>query len=205
MKKLFTILLLFNCLALAAQQEKFLVQGKIVDENGESLPDVYIINLSTHDRDISRDNGFFALWVTPSDSLLFSHISFYRKILKVPSIMINPIVKMESEHIGMQEIVVSPNRKTDMDRAKDNLSFLKAYEVPPFQKINPDNNSPVITIATENNRIMRVEASSVSIFRFSPSDVMGRLIRRTKNKRVSDYDSTRKVMKPEENNTKQSN
>ena len=106
---------------------------------------------------------------------------------------------MESEHIGMKEIVVSPNQKTDMDRARDNMSFMNEYQVPPFQKINPDQNSPVVTIMTEHNQVMRTEASSVSIFRFSPSDVMGRVIRRTKNKRVSDYDFTRKVKKPEEN------
>ncbi|MCK3684535.1 hypothetical protein [Maribellus sp. YY47] len=202
MKKLFTILLLFNCLTLAAQHEKFLVQGKIVDETGESLPDVYIINLSTHERDISRDNGIFALWVSPSDSLLFSHISFYRKVLKVSSIMINPIVKMESEQIGMKEIVVSPNRKTDMDRAKENMSFLNEYEVPPFEKIRPDENNPVTIIMTQNNQTLRVEAASVSLFRFSPSDVMGKMILRSKNKRASDYDYTRKVKHPEENKTK---
>ncbi|MFV0269284.1 MAG: hypothetical protein ACK5HT_19335 [Draconibacterium sp.] len=199
MKKLSTILLLFACLTLAAQQEKFLIQGKVVDEYGESLPDVYIINLNTYEKDISHENGFFTLWVSPSDSLLFSHISFFRKVSKVSSLLINPIVKMESEHIGMKEIVVSPSQKTDMDRARDNMSFMNEYQVPPFQKINPDQNSPVVTIMTEHNQVMRTEASSVSIFRFSPSDVMSRVIRRAKNKRVSDYDFTRKVKKPEEN------
>lgn len=202
MKKLTTILLLFTCLTLAAQQEKFLIEGKVVDERGESLPDVYIINLVSHDKDISRDNGFFALWVSPGDSLLFSHISFFRKVLKVSSVMINPIVKMESEHIGMEEIVISPNQKTDLDRARENLSFLKDYEVPQYQKINPDNNSPVNMMMTENNRMMRTEASSVSIFRFSPSDIMGKIIRRSRNKRVSDYDFSRKVKHPEKNETK---
>ncbi|MFV0591346.1 MAG: hypothetical protein ACK5M7_08180 [Draconibacterium sp.] len=197
MKKLLTIIFLFCCLALVAQQEKFHVQGKLVDEKGESLPDVYVINLNTHEKDISRDNGMFSLEVSSGDSLLFSHISFFRKVLEVHSILINPIIKLESEHIGMKEIVVSPDKKTDMDRARENLTFLNKYEAP-FQKINPDNNSPVTVILTENNREMRVNAASVSFFRFSPSDLMGRMIRRSKNKRASDYDFTRKVKKPED-------
>lgn len=116
--------------------------------------------------------------------------------------MINPIVKMESEQIGMKEIVVGPNQKTDRDRARENMSFLNEYEVPPFEKIRPDENNPVTIIMTQNNQTLRVEAASVSLFRFSPSDVMGKMILRSKNKRASDYDYTRKVKHPEENKTK---
>jgi hypothetical protein len=198
MKTIVTILLFFSSLMLTAQDEKFLLEGKVVDQEGQPIPDVYVINLNGHYRDISRLNGVFALWVTPTDSLVFTHISYFRKEVKVYSIMINPTVELESEHVHVPEIRVSPGAMTDLDRAQANLSFLNQYNVPSFTKIDPSNNNPVSSIVRENDRIMRTEASSISIVRFSPSDIIGDLIKKTKKKDYqTDYHSTRKVKKPE--------
>ena len=53
---------------------------------------------------------------------------------------------------------------------------------------------PVATIMTENNDLMRTEAASVSIARFSPSENIGKLFTKLKKKDSSDdYFSTRKT------------
>ena len=61
---------------------------------------------------------------------------------------------------------VSPNFKSDYKLARNNLASLGELKIIPFVKIKlePD---PVLEMATENNRLMRTEAASISLFRFS--------------------------------------
>ena len=193
---LILFMFLFSGLVSQAQHEAFLIEGRIVDQNGIAIPDVYVVNLRNHDRDISRDNGVFTIWVNPSDSLIFSHISYIRKVVRVHTILVNPLVEMYSEHINVPEIRISPEQISDLDRANNNLEFINEYKVPNFSKISSDQQNPVTTIATENNRIMRSEASSVSIVRFSPSDVLGKVFVKARNDRSRDFQSTRQVKEP---------
>ncbi|WP_167605336.1 hypothetical protein [Maribellus sediminis] len=193
---LFLFMFLFSGLVSEAQHEAFLIEGRIVDQNGMAIPDVYVVNLRNHDKDISRDNGVFTIWVTPSDSLVLSHISYIRKVVRVQTILVNPMIEMYSEHINVPEIRVSPEQISDLDRANDNLKFINQYEVPAFTKISADQQNPVSAVITENNRQMRVEAASVSIVRFSPSDVLGKVFVKARNDRTKDYHSTRQVKEP---------
>lgn len=192
----FLFMFLFSGLVSQAQHEAFLIEGRIVDQNGIAIPDVYVVNLRNHDRDISRDNGVFTIWVNPSDSLILSHISYVRKVVRVQTILINPMIEMYSEHINVPEIRVSPEQISDLDRANKNMEFINQYKVPAFTKISTDQQDPVTAIMTEYNREMRVEASSISIVRFSPSDVLGKVFVKARNDRTKDFHSSREVNEP---------
>jgi hypothetical protein len=192
------LVFLFSGLTIQAQQDAFLIEGRVVDQDGKAVPDVYVVNLRNHDRDISRENGVFSVWVVPSDSLVLSHISYIRKVVSAHSILVNPMIKMYAEQVNVPEIRISPEQISDLDRAKENLKFLNEYDVPNFTKITTDEQDPVSTMVTENNRLMRSEASSISIARFSPSDVLGKIIVKSrKNDHLyDDYSSTREVKTP---------
>ncbi len=197
MKTFVTTFLILCCISAFAQQKKFLIEGIVVDAKGNPITDVYIVNLNSHDKDISHSNGIFAVWVSPTDSLILSHISFFRKIVKVQTLLINPTITLVSENVDIPEILVSPEQSSDMDRAQKNLVFLNEYKTPGYAKIE-DNNEPVMSTMTEHNRVLRTEASSISLARFSPSDQVERLFIQLKRKNsTSDYYSTKKQKEEE--------
>lgn len=198
MKLLFTSLLLFVSATLFAQLKPFLVEGQVVDQMTKPIPDVYVVNLNSHEKDISRENGVFSIWVSPADTLILSHISYFRKKISVHSLLVNPVVIMVAEDINIPEIQISTNLITDKERAEQNLDFLDEYEVQPFSKIDVENDpNPVRDIMTENNMLMRSEASSLSLSRFSPSESLSILYSKFKKKDpLTDYSSTKKVKEP---------
>lgn len=196
MKTLLTSIVLFLSLAVNAQQKDFLIEGQVVDQFGNAIQDVYVVNLNSHEKDISRKNGVFTVWVSPSDSLVLSHIAYFRKIVSVHTLLVNPTVTLLSEDVNIPEIQVSTNQLSEYDRAKKNVSFLEDYEVPAYTKIDNDADA-VSEMMVENNRLMRSEASSVRIVAFSPSEQIHQFYSLFKKKDShSDYSSTRKVKKP---------
>ncbi len=198
MRLLFTSILLFAGLSLFAQLKPFLIEGQVVDQMTKPIPDVYVVNLNSHEKDISRQNGVFSIWVNPSDTLILSHISYFRKKISVHSLLVNPTVTMVAEDVNIPEIQVSTNLITDKERAEQNLEFLDEYEVQNFSKIDVENEAdPVRDVMTENNELMRSEASSISIARFSPSESLSILYSKFKRKDpLTDYSSTKKVKQP---------
>jgi len=198
MRLLLTSILLLASVSLFAQLKPFLVEGQVIDQMTNPIPDVYVVNLNSHEKDISRQNGVFSIWVNPSDTLILSHISYFRKKISVHSLLVNPVVTMVAEDINIPEIQVSTNLITDNERAKQNLEFLDEYEVQNFSKIDVENEpDPVRDIMTENNDLMRSEASSISIVRFSPSESLSILYSKFRKKDpLTDYNSTKKVKQP---------
>lgn len=197
MKILVTLTFLLYFFGSFAQQEKFLLQGRVIDQAGKAVSDVYIVNLNTHEKDISHTSGIFAIWVLPDDSLVFSHIAYYRRVVTVNSILLDPDVTIVSEHVNIPEVIVNPEQKTEMENAKANLEFLNDFKAPGFVKIDSNDNDPVSATMRENNSVLRSEASSISIIRFSPSVVLSTLINnKQKRDRRLDYKSTRKVVEP---------
>lgn len=194
MKTLFTILFSILFLTSFGQIKRFLIQGQIVDQNDNPISDVYIVNLDNHEKDISHQNGVFSVWVSPGDSLVMSHISYFRKIVPVHSLLINPKVELISENVDIPEVVVSPEQVSEIQKAEKNLAFVKEYSPPIKFRMAEEEIDPVATIMTENNDLMRTEAASVSIARFSPSENIGKLFTKLKKKDSSDdYFSTRKT------------
>jgi len=194
MKTITTILLLLLCSVTFAQEQKFLIEGKIVDEQGNPVTDVYIVNLNNHDKDISHPNGIFAIWVSPGDSLILSHISYFRKIVSVQTMLVNPIVTLESEHVDIPEVRVSPSQISDLDRAKQNLQQNK-WDIRSRPGDMSTESQQMQQVITANNNVLRAEASSVSIVKFSPSENIGKLFTKLKKKdQYERYSSTRKTL-----------
>ncbi len=196
MKTAFILLfLVFCCIFGFAQEERFQIQGRILDANEDPIGDVYIVNPRNNEKDISQTNGVFTVTVLPGDSLILSHISYLRKSVTVQAILMNPIIFMESENVDIKEITVSPDQMNDYDRAMNNLTFLNEYKASGFSKIKEES-SPTNSIMTGNNRLMKNEASSVSLLRFSPSENLSKALKKQKNT-LYDYSSTKKQMETE--------
>ncbi|WP_297090950.1 hypothetical protein [uncultured Draconibacterium sp.] len=194
MKAILTIVLSVLMLTSAGQIKRFLIQARVVDQNKSPISDVYIVNLDSHEKDISHENGVFSVWVSPGDSLVLSHISYFRKIVSVHSLLVNPEVELISENVDIPEITVSPEQTSDLDRAQKNLAFIEEYNPPVRARMQLEESDPLSTITTEHNDLMRSEAASIRIASFSPSENVGKLFTRLKKKdRSDDYFSTRKT------------
>ncbi|WP_372650617.1 hypothetical protein [Draconibacterium sp.] len=199
--KSITILLAITCCINAYAQDSptFIIEGKTVNTDGLPIADVYVINPRTLEKDITRANGVFKLTVSAQDSLIFSHISYFRISVQVYNLMQNPIIKMESEDVQIPEVVVSPEQKTDSERAQENLNFLGDYKPLKYNKMKPESD-PTTTIMTEHNRLMRTEASSISFLPILgvPLQAIDKAVQKHKRRKMyqTDYYSTRKVVKP---------
>jgi len=195
MKQILVILLLVSGpLGTFSQEKEFLVEGKIIDSKGTPVTDAYIINFRNHDKRISLANGVFDIWVLPSDSLIVSHISYYRKIVTVFTLLKNPIIQLETDTVNIIEVDVSPDHKTDIERARENLLFLSEMDVPEFTKIETES-EPVNQTVIENNKLLRSEATSVTLVRFSPSDLIGKIAKKIKKRSKDKKKSSRKNRK----------
>lgn len=192
MKTISTLLLLNCCLCALAQEDKIQLQGKIINQNGNGVSDVYIINTNNLEKDITKSDGIFTLTVSPTDTLIISHISYHRKQVNVYTLLKDPVIILESDNITIPEITVTPDKINDYDRAKKNLSFLKDYKAGSYSKIKLEAN-PLQTMMTEHNRLMRTEAGSINLLQF-PLETITKLAEKQKRKRNSsnDYFSTRK-------------
>lgn len=177
---IFAVLLLFS-VSLFAQNKSFQIEAKIVNSQNKPIPDVYVINYRNLDKNISLANGIVKINVLPSDSLLIEHISYYQKTLKVFDLLINPVITLTADTVNIVEVDVSPQHKTDYERARENLSFLGEYKVPEFSKIKVE--EPVShQLMKEHNKIMRSEAGSVSLIRFSPSEKIKKILKKIRKK-----------------------
>jgi len=180
-----------------SQENEFQLEGRIIGLFGKPVADAYLINFRNMDKNTTNSNGVFSISVLPSDSMIVSHISYHRKIVSVYQILLNPIVELEVDSINIAEINISPDQKTDYERARDNIEPIKSIEFPSFTKIKEEPN-PVLEMATANNRVLRTEASSVSLVRFSPSEQLNKLFKKFKKKdKTKDFNSTKKQKKQE--------
>lgn len=195
MYRLISFFLIITSLGSFGQENRFSIQAKIVDIEGEPISDVYIVNLNSNEKDISLSNGIFTINASAGDSLVLSHISYFRKIVTIHSILINPIIEMFSENVDIPEVRVTPDQKSDVDRAYQNMEFLDEYNPEVKIRIAAEEPDPVSTVMTENNDLMRSEASSLSLVRFSPSENIGKLFTKLKkNSHSNNYSSTRKQL-----------
>lgn len=193
MKTLITIFFSILIFTSSGQLKEFLLEGQIVDEEDNPISDVYIVNPDNNETDISHENGVFSMWVSPGDSLVLSHISYFRKTVTVYSLLLNPKVVMISEHVDIPEVIVSPNPTTDIDRANENINQID-WDFRPQPGDDFTESEQLQQTVIENNRVLRTEAASVSILKFSPSENIGRLFTKLKKKAEnSEISSTRKT------------
>lgn len=183
MKQVLLVILILTSFSSVAQQERIAIQGKIVDQKGVPVSDVYIINMVTNEKDISLKNGIFTINISPTDSLVLSHISYFRKMVKGNSLLLDPLITLESENINIQEITVSPEQKSDLDFANENIQQID-WDPRPQPGDDYSASERANKLMTENNRVMRTEASSVSLLRFSIGDILGKWKKKRKNKKA---------------------
>lgn len=196
MRPLLILTLLILSFSSFGQIQRFTIQAKIIDQKGEPVSDVYIVNLVSKDKDISLSDGVFTIQVLPSDSIILSHISYFRKIVRIHDILLNPIITIYSENVDIPEVRVTPDQETELDHANANMQFIQEYNPPVNMRMSEEEADATKTIMTENNDLMRAEASSISLVRFSPSENIGKLFTSLKKKDHSnDYSSTRKQLK----------
>lgn len=86
-KKIF-LFLIFLCSNFFLSQQT--VTGKIVDDNGESLSAVTIVNISTDKKIFSNSQGLFSIEANPGDELRFVKEDFRRVSKRVLTDGINP-------------------------------------------------------------------------------------------------------------------
>ncbi len=194
MKLLPLLFLIFVFVHSQAQDNRFHLQGQVIDSHLTGIGDVYILNYRNLDKAVTRQNGVFDMWVLPGDSLMISHVSFTRKVVRVFDLMKNPIVKIEQDTVNILQVDVSPEQKTDMDRAQENLEFISEMKVPGYVKIKPEPN-PVNQTVTEHNKVLRSEATSLSILRFSPSGTIGAAKEKIKKRKNGNQYSSKKRYK----------
>lgn len=198
MKIIGTLLYLICGISVFAQNNEIQIQGKITNINGAPIGDVYIINARTHEKDITKSDGVYTISASTDDTLILSHISYNRKAVKVDTLLNNPVIILETDNIEIKAVTVTSKQMNDYQRAKKNLSFLKEFKAPSNSKIKKENN-PVKTIMTENNRIMRTEASSINLMQFSRAKADKMVKKHAYRKsRSTDYSSTRKQKEIEE-------
>lgn len=198
MKLNFTLLFLLIAMCITAQQTEFVLQGKITDGDQNPVADAYIVNIRNSSRFFSASNGVFEIKVQPADTLLISHISFQRKIVTVFELLKNPVIVLEGDMVNMKAIDVKGTRETEYETAKKNINAV-TFDAKPRISDGFSQSEQVSQIIKSENRVMRTEASSVRITSFSPSEVIGKLSeKRKKKKAASQYNSTRKLPKEEE-------
>ncbi len=180
MKYLAAVILLLSFVpCFSQQQEEFLLEGQVTDSTKTPLADAYIINTRTQQMAVSKSNGIFAIRVLPADSLVLIHLAYIRKTVKVFALLKNPVVELTSDNINIAQVDVSPGAQSDYERARRNVAGLAEIKPVSYSKIDP-NPQPVMQMMTENNRIMKTQASSVSVLRFSPSEQIGKLLKKWK-------------------------
>jgi hypothetical protein len=177
------ILLLASCFTSAQQIETFQIEGKVVDEGGLPVEDAYIFNFRETDKYVSRANGIFKIWVQASDSLAISHISYLRKVVSVFDIMMSPIVTLVKDSIYLKDINVSPEQRTERQIAMTNIKSIDFDFRTNPNDLYTDDGEQMQQLLKTHNRVERTAASSVSIVRFSPSEIFGNIRKKRQQKK----------------------
>jgi len=197
MKIFFTSYFLLTILCVTAQETQFTLQGRITDIEQKPVADAYIVNIRNSEKSISTSNGIFELRVIPSDTLIVSHISFLRKVVTVYQLLVNPTVVLETDTVNIKPVNVSGDRQTDYDAAMKNISSIK-FDPRALSGDEFSNVERTKELMKTENRVLRTEASSISLVSFSPSEIIGKWAeKRKKRKEDSQYDSTKKLEKEE--------
>jgi len=195
MKLILFIFLFFIFYSSYSQQDVFQIEGRIVGERMEPVADAYIFNFRNLDKNITNSNGVFSIWVKPGDSLTISHVSYFRKTVTVHSLLVNPIVMLQIDTIALKGVTISPNQKTDTEKAMENIESIKFdFRPQPFDGYTESERMSEL-ISTENS-VERAYSSSISLLRFSPSEKISNYFeKRKKRRKAKEFESTKKLEK----------
>lgn len=194
MKLLLLTGLIFTIL-FANGQDKFIhLRGKIVDDRSHPIPDAYIINYRDYKKIVSNQDGEFNIWVERSDSLMISHISYYRKIVYTDSVRLHPTIQLKLDTVNIMHINIFTESRTDEDFAKKNINSWE-FSLKPSPTEAFTEKERVQNVINSENKVMRSEASSVRIATFSPSEQIGKIVNLFKRRKKSNEFSNSKKRK----------
>lgn len=159
-----------------AQDQVILLRGKVSDMNGIPISDAHIINYRNLNIVLSKEDGTFRMFAHAGDSLMVTHIAYEKKKVYTDDIQANPEIQLILDTINIALIEFHQERKSDLERAEENIQLILLYKVPRFEKIKTET-EPAYQMTIEQNRLLRTDAASVSLLRFSPSEGIGKLIR----------------------------
>jgi hypothetical protein len=194
MKLLLLTGLIFTILFVNGQDKFIHLKGKIVDEHSHPIPDAYIINYRDYKKIVSNRDGEFNIWVERSDSLMISHISYYRKIVYTDSVRLHPTIQLKLDTVNIMHINVFTESRTDEDFAKKNINSWEFSLKPSPTEVFTEKER-VQNVINSENKVMRSEASSVRIATFSPSEQIGKIVNLFKRRKKSNEFSNSKKRK----------
>jgi len=191
MKRIFFILFLLAGLSSFGQKQEFQLQGQVVDIHKNPISDAYLFNTRNSDKNVSHINGVFDLRVLPGDTIIIMHISYLRKSVKVYELLVNPLVTLEMDTVNIRQINITSSQRTDYDRAMVNIKRIEFNMNPLSTDLNTDSER-MQQLMNKENQLLRVQASSLSLVRFSPSEQIGKWIdKRKKRKDANQFSSTK--------------
>ena len=197
MKHILLLIFVFAVFHSFSQEKEFYLQGQIVDRNNIPISDAYIINFRNSDKNTSRANGVFDARVLPSDSLVFSHVSFFRKVVSIFDILKNPVVEMQLDTININPINISASKKSDYEKAMENIESIKFDFRPQPDDAYTETERMRNLLNTEND-VERAASYSLNLLQFSPSEEIGKLInKRKKRKEAKRFSSTKNIKQDE--------
>ncbi len=141
-----------------SQEKEFMLKGRILACDSVPVENAYVINFRDYSAYLSRENGHFNIWVQPGDSLMVSHISFFRRVIHVDTVVKNPDIFIEFDTIMVKQVDIGKDLQKILEK---NLTPVRNMHIVIYKRMKPETN-PVNMIVIENNRILRTEASSVS-------------------------------------------
>ena len=116
--------LLFNCMALEAQDNRVSLQGNIRVESND-VDGIHVQNTTSNKATITDGYGFFSILVQLNDTLVFSAIQFKKKEFVITQSLLESksiVVLMEEADNQLDEVVVMPyNLSGDLSKDADNL------------------------------------------------------------------------------------
>ena len=109
------IFILMLCFA-GVEAQKRVVQGVVVNENGEPLAGATITNKDTQENEgATDDDGRYSVQVRPDQVLVFSHVSCYESEINVGTKQILDVTLRIMEHRATeQEIVITDKFVNDV-------------------------------------------------------------------------------------------
>lgn len=195
MKLIPFIILFFAFHSSFSQQDVFQLEGRILGAQMKPVADAYIFNFRNLDKNITNSNGVFSIWVKSGDSLTISHVSYFRKTITVHSLLVNPIIFLEVDTIAIKGVSVSPNQKTETEKAMENIESIK-FDFRPQPDDGYTESERMSELLSTENRVERAYSSSISLVRFSPSEKVSNFFEKRKKKRkAKQFESTKKMEK----------
>jgi len=192
MKLLLLTTLVFSALLAAGQDDLFRLTGKIVDNQLRPIPDAYIINFRDVNQFISNANGEFNIWVQRGDSLMISHVSYYRKKVYADSVKNKPVIQLKLDTINIMHVNIFSKPRSEEAFARENINSWEFSIIPSPTEAFTEKER-IQNVLNSENKIMRSEASSVRIATFSPSSQLGKVLKWIKRRKKSnEYSNTKK-------------